>query len=88
LKDTLRKFFPELPYPEITIKHLLTHTSGLPDDMAVIEASWNHTIMATNNDLIKMLAKNKFSANFQPGEKWEYLNTAFELLGSIICSWS
>src|SRR5215475_14124928 len=31
LTDTLRKFFPELPYTDVTIQQMLTHTSGLPD---------------------------------------------------------
>ncbi len=31
LTDTLRKFIPELPYQNITLSHMLLHTSGLPD---------------------------------------------------------
>ena len=29
--DRLQKFFPELPYPDVTIRQMLTHTSGLPE---------------------------------------------------------
>ena len=31
LDDPLVRHFPEFPYPDITIRHLLSHTSGLPD---------------------------------------------------------
>ncbi len=82
--DSLRKFFPELPYSNITIQQLLTHTSGLPDDMDLMIANWNHKILASNNDLIKILADKKPPPDFQPGKKWEYSNTAFELLSSVI----
>ena len=31
LEDTITQYFPELPYSGVTIKHLLTHTSGIPE---------------------------------------------------------
>jgi CubicO group peptidase (beta-lactamase class C family) len=30
-EDRLTRYFPELPYPEVTIRHMLTHTAGLPE---------------------------------------------------------
>lgn len=84
LSDTLRKFFPELPYNNITIQNLLTHTSGLPDYGHALATKWNHKKIAFNNDIIKFLATEKIPVNFKPGEKWEYCNTAFEMLASII----
>jgi len=84
LTDSLRQFFPELPYGNITIQHLLTHTSGLPaydDEMAV---KWNHGKIAYNRDVISFLSTQKPAIHFKPGEKWEYSNTAFVLLASII----
>lgn len=84
LSDSLRKFFPELPYQNITIQNLNTHTSGLPDYMDAMADKWNHKKIASNIDVINFLAAEKIPANFKPGEKWEYSNTAFELLASII----
>ncbi len=82
--DTLRKFFPELPYSKITIQNLLTHTSGLPDYMNVMDKKWNRKNIAFNNDMIQFLAEEKVPANFNPGAKWEYSNTAYAILASII----
>lgn len=84
LSDTLRKFFPQLPYRNITIKEMLTHTSGLPDYMDEMELKWDHQKIAFNKDVINFLVTEKPPIHFQPGKKWEYSNTAFVLLASII----
>lgn len=84
LTDTLRKFFPELPYKNVTIRALLTHTAGLPDDLDAMTQYWNHKKVAYNKDLIHILASHKVPPRFLSGERVEYSNTAFELLASII----
>jgi CubicO group peptidase (beta-lactamase class C family) len=84
LDDSLRKFFPELPYCNINIKQLLTHTSGLPDYIDIMEQTWDKKNIAFNNDVIAVMAKEKVPLISQPGEKWEYCNTGYMLLASII----
>ena len=83
-EDSLRKFFPELPYHNINIRHLLNHTSGLPDYMELSEKYWDVTKIMTNKDMIALLAEKKPAIHFAPGEKWEYSNTGSALLGSIV----
>ena len=82
--DTLRKFFPELPYHGITIKQLLTHTSGVPDGYGVIEEKFDHSNIATNNDLLRLLAEERPVAYFNPRQDLMYSGTGFNLLASII----
>ncbi|ULQ55491.1 serine hydrolase [Flavihumibacter rivuli] len=84
LQDTLRKFFPELPYSNITLQHLLTHTSGLPPYEPLMEAKWDHSKIAFNLDLIRLLAAEKPAVLFQPGKRYRYSNTGYVLLASII----
>jgi CubicO group peptidase (beta-lactamase class C family) len=84
LTDTLRKFLPDLPYSGVTIQNLLTHTSGLPDYMAAMDSSWDHKIIAFNDAMIHFLASEKIPANFDHDKKWEYSNTAYAILASII----
>ncbi|MBX2970500.1 MAG: beta-lactamase family protein [Cyclobacteriaceae bacterium] len=84
LQDSLRKFFPELPYSGITVHHMLTHISGLPDYMDIMEEKWDRARIAGNADIVTLLAQEKPEAHFKPGTKWEYSNTAFALLASII----
>ncbi|HEX4878054.1 MAG TPA: serine hydrolase [Chitinophagaceae bacterium] len=84
LTDSLRHYFPELPYANITIWHMLTHTSGLPDYESAMNARWDPSVIAFNNDMIAFLAAEKPAVSFEPGKKWEYSNTAYALLASII----
>lgn len=84
LTDSLRQYFPELPYSNITIWNMLTHTSGLPDYFWLMVEKWDHKKIAFNNDVIAFLAKEKPPVVFKPGTKWEYSNTAFVLLASIV----
>jgi CubicO group peptidase (beta-lactamase class C family) len=81
--DDVRKYIPELPYEGMTIRHFLTHTSGIPDYMEN-GTDWDRKKVVFNDDIIAMLAKKKPQVLFLPGEKWEYSNTAYALLASII----
>ena len=84
LTDTLRKYFPELPYHNITIANMLTHTSGLPDYQLLMVHNWDHSKIAGNADLIKMLAEKRPPVFFKPGEKYRYCNTGYVMLAAII----
>jgi len=82
--DTLRKFFPELPYTNITVQQLLTHTSGMPDGFDLVSKFFDHNMIAYNDDLIRLLAREKPPVFFKPGDNLMYSGTAFNLLASII----
>ncbi len=83
--DPLTKYFPELSfYKPITIDNLLYHTSGLPDYMSLFDKNWDKKKFATNKDIVDMLAKYKPELLFVPGDKYEYSNTGYALLGLII----
>lgn len=84
LTDSLRKYFPELPYSNITIRQMLTHISGLPDYEGAMNQKWDYTKVAFNKDMIAFLAKEKPPVSFAPGTKWEYSNTAYAILASIV----
>jgi len=73
-----------IPYPGITIRHLLNHTSGLPDYQAVMDQRWDKTKVAGNPDIIAYLSRYMPPAFFLPGEAYEYSNTGYVLLGSIV----
>jgi CubicO group peptidase (beta-lactamase class C family) len=83
LSDSIAIFFPDLPYHGITIRHLLNHTSGLPDYQAVMDRYWDKSKVAGNADNISYLVKYHPPGNFPPGEKYEYSNTGYMLLASI-----
>ena len=82
--DSLRHFFPELPYSRISIRQILNHTSGLPDYMKLFANSWDSSTIANNRDMIGLLVKHQPPVQFSPGEKFSYSNTGYALLASII----
>ncbi len=85
LDDNISKFIPELAfYKGITIKHLLNHTSGLPDYMELFEKTFDKSKIATNQDVITIFAQKQPKVLFPPNTKYEYSNTGYVLLASII----
>ena len=85
LNDNLSKFIPELSfYKGITIRHLLNHTSGLPDYMELFEKVFDSSKIATNKDVISIFAQLQPKVLFAPNSKQEYCNTGYALLASII----
>jgi CubicO group peptidase (beta-lactamase class C family) len=84
LTDSLRQYFPELPYSGISLYQMLAHTSGLPDYEEAMNEKWDHNKIAFNKEMIAFLAKEKLPVLFAPGTKWTYSNTAYALLASIV----
>ncbi|MGC4037739.1 MAG: serine hydrolase [Chitinophagaceae bacterium] len=82
--DPVQQYLPEFPYPSVTIRHLLTHTSGLPEYFDFVERYRNLLDTLTNESLMSLLAEKKPPMVFQPGEKWEYCNTNYCTLASVI----
>lgn len=84
LDQKLETLFPAFPYKGVTIRQLLNHTCGLPDYMELMMAYWDKSRIATNADVIALLTKHPPKKNFEPGTNWEYSNTGYALLASVI----
>lgn len=82
--DLVEQWLPALPYSGITIRHLLCHTSGLPDYMDLFFEHWDRSRIATNEDVLEMLIQHQPAAYFAPNESWAYSNTGYVLLALII----
>jgi CubicO group peptidase (beta-lactamase class C family) len=86
IQDDIRKFLPEIPDygHKISILHLLNHTSGLRDYLALFElAGVNIDSVTTDDDALAILARQK-APNFEPGSDWLYSNSGFFLLSVIV----
>lgn len=86
LDDQLQKYIPEIPqYSQpITLRHLISHTSGLRDYLTLMNMSG---IISENSyiteDIISLIARQQ-SLNFQPGTEQLYCNSGYLLLAEII----
>ena len=81
--DDLAEKYIDIPYKGISIRHLLTHTSGLPDYQDIMDKYWDKTKVAGNADCIAYLNKYAPPKLFEPGTKYTYSNTGYLLLASI-----
>jgi len=82
--DPVRKFIPGFPYPDITVRHLLTHTSGLPDYQVIVQQHTNTLDTLDNDGFLTLLADIRPALLFSPGEKWKYGTTGYVVLVSVI----
>jgi CubicO group peptidase (beta-lactamase class C family) len=87
LDDPVRKHVPELPDygTPLTIRHMLTHTSGLRDwgSLAGI-AGWPRTTRVhTHAHVIEILSR-QLSLNFTPGTRYSYSNSGYNLAAVIV----
>ena len=87
LDDDIRRYLPEMPDygTPITIRHLLTHTSGLREQWSLLALTGNgpgsqvHTL-----SMILDLASRQKGLNFAPGAEFLYANTNYALAAIII----
>ncbi|HXN23464.1 MAG TPA: serine hydrolase domain-containing protein, partial [Candidatus Dormibacteraeota bacterium] len=85
LDDEVRKYIPEWADhgSRITIRHLLTHTSGLRDGFTLRELNAARDDVFDNDVMVKILARTR-GLNFTPGTEFQYNNSAYALLASIV----
>lgn len=83
LSDTLDKFFPQIPNaPKITLAQMLGHRSGIFDLTNNSDFRSLKTQPKTRDEMLAIIAKGKPA--FEPGEKAQYSNSNYVLLGYIV----
>lgn len=88
LDEKISKYFPEAgpAWKDITVRHLLTHTSGIPD-YGSEETTGRKKIIDlrvdyTEDELVRRFAT--LPLDFPPGSKWSYSNSGYVILGVLI----
>lgn len=84
LTDTVTNYYPDFPYEGVTIKNLLNHTAGLPQYFWVAEHKWTQQKAPTNSEMMDLMATSKVQRFFKPGSKFNYSNTGYFVLASIV----
>ncbi|RAJ08641.1 CubicO group peptidase (beta-lactamase class C family) [Chitinophaga skermanii] len=85
LEDPVQKYLPTFKYPNISLRHLLNHTSGLVD-FQMFEAAYeaDTTRVFKNEDILTVINQGQGELRFQPGEKWSYSNPGYCLLALVV----
>jgi len=92
LDDAVTKYLPwfDVVYPSsnspvITIRHLLQHTSGLPDTIPAM-IGWVHynDVVSNQTEIVKKYLPDFKKLKFEPGQKAVYSNLNYMVLGAVI----
>ncbi len=85
LDDDVREYLPEMPDrdPPVTVRHLVHHTSGVPDMYRVMRenglTTWNQF---SRDEALALLARQEL--DFPPGDKYQYSNGGYLLLSMVV----
>ena len=88
LEDEITQYFPEIPYPGVTVRQLLNHTSGIPDYFD--DADWFFKIwkeekrVPGNDEILRFLRETEAKPYFARGEGLQYSNTGYNLLALLV----
>jgi CubicO group peptidase (beta-lactamase class C family) len=83
VEDPISMYLPSYPNGDkITIHHLLTHTSGIPNYTSLEDFVPKMRLVSSTEDIIARFADKPLL--FEPGEKFDYSNSGYVLLTAII----
>lgn len=86
INEPVKKYLPDFPYQNITIKQLISNTSGLAQEYTLFDIIIKEQPekIISNQDIIPTFIRFKTPLSFPSGSKWEYNNINFCLAGLII----
>ena len=101
LDDCVLKYFPAWPeetFRDVKLKHLLSHTSGIPDDRPRTDEEWTKYLSRHKSKFANVKDFKLFcdetesleylttldSLEFTPGTRYEYMNPTFQMVLSIV----
>ena len=84
VSDPVKKYIADAPaaWDKITLFHLLTHTSGLPDFTDLPDYPKLQTLPTTATQIMERFRDKPLE--FQPGEKWKYCNSGYLMLTAVV----
>jgi CubicO group peptidase (beta-lactamase class C family) len=80
--DPVQRHLPTFPYPAITVRHLLAHSSGLRN-YDWFEKTWPAGTVWSNDRFLTTLASKQPPLEFEPGTQFNYCNTAYDIAALV-----
>jgi CubicO group peptidase (beta-lactamase class C family) len=84
LDEPVATSLPGLPYPRVTVRHLLAHTSGLLPTSVYVTSVDTGDRTRTNDLLLEIIAEQRPPLPFEPGSAFQYSNAAYDLAALLI----
>ena len=86
LNDKLTNYFKGFPYPDVTIKTLLNHRSGIRKYGYFVDGKgvWDKSKTLTDNDILKILLTKNIPLEYKTDTHFAYCNTNYVLLALLI----
>ena len=92
--DKVTKYIPDFPYQQITIRHLLNQTSGIPEYYKILNNQRERLQkqydeegkIITSHEVANMFNKRKPTLDFETGTKFDYSNTNYVYLTEVIAA--
>lgn len=83
--DSVQQFIPGFPYKGISIRQLLTHRAGLSNYTYFSDELWpDRKISITNDDVLNLMKEHQPQVYYQPNTHYDYSNTGYFLLATIV----
>jgi CubicO group peptidase (beta-lactamase class C family) len=83
LDAPVQRHLPDYPDAATTLRHLITHSNGLPD-YAWFDPHFPKDAVRQSADLLAVLAREKFKPAFTPGTRFVYGNVGFDMAGLVV----
>jgi CubicO group peptidase (beta-lactamase class C family) len=84
LDQKVAHYLAGFPYPDVTVRMLLNHRSGIPYYGYFTRGVWDSTQLLNNQGMLGLIKKHVFPLQFKAGTQFSYSNTNFALLALIV----
>ena len=84
IDKAVKTYIPEFPYPQMTVRHLLNHTSGIQNYMWLAERYWKQPYPPSNEDILRLFIRYPRPVDFAAGTRFAYSNTGYAFLALIV----
>ncbi len=84
LDTPVQEYLSAFPYPEVTVRHLLNHRSGMSRYEYLLEGHKDDLVASSNAAVLGLLAADPPPLWFNPGERFNYSNVNYALLALIV----